>query len=143
VVERRHRQRRRWWWAVAAGGLAGTGAAAVWLVRVLPGYLHQPLDRQVAQASVVGMFLTAAGLLVSAGALATAVVQLRRPDPGPQGDGRPPPFSSGQPSVTSLAPPIGLLDGPVRGRGDLIEELVRSCRRRRWARWSASHFPDS
>jgi len=114
-------------------GLAGAAATAIWLARVLPGYFAQPLNDRSAWAGVIGMFLTAFGLLVSLAALGTAVAQLRQDSRGPAVHPRPD-RGPGQPGAESLAAPVGLLDKHVQGRDGLVGDLARDCRRNWWIR---------
>ena len=125
-------QRRRRWRSVAVAGAAGTLAAGTGLARVLSGYFGQPLERQNALAGVAGMFLTAAGLLVSLAALAVGMLQLRHDAAG--SEPATPPGSPVSPGTVSLAAPAGLLDEHILGRDALVADLARMHRR-----WPPGH----
>ncbi|WP_158854634.1 hypothetical protein [Saccharothrix deserti] len=63
---------------VAVVAVAALGATGFWAARVVPGFLGRPLAEQANVADVVGMIASVVGVLVSAAALVTAVMQLRR-----------------------------------------------------------------
>ncbi|WP_249124020.1 hypothetical protein [Saccharopolyspora erythraea] len=73
------RARRRWPWAVfgAVSALAVAGVA-VWLGGEIVSYSRRPLSDQDSLASVTSMFIGGAALLVSAGSLVLAALQLRQ-----------------------------------------------------------------